>query len=60
MLGFRPVATHDIGELNSKSRRITLLLDYAACYKQLRARNHWFYRFLTSEWPEQLHERLAA
>jgi hypothetical protein len=60
VLGFRPVATHDLGELNSTSRRITLLLDLSACYKQLRARNHWFYRFLTSEWPEQLHERLAA
>ena len=60
VLGFRPVATHDIGELNSKSRRITLLLDLSACYKQLRARNHWFYRFWSTGLPERLHERLAA
>jgi hypothetical protein len=60
VLGFHPVATHDIGELNSKSRRITLLLDISAAYKRLRARNHWFYRFLTSEMPVTLHERLAA
>jgi hypothetical protein len=60
VLGFRPIATHDMGELNSKSRRITLLLDLSACYKRLRARNHWFYRFLASELPEQVHERLGA
>ncbi len=60
VLGFHPVATHNIGELNSKSRRITLLLELSACYKRLRARNHWFYRYLTSEWPDTLHERLAA
>ena len=60
VLGFRPVATHDMGELNSQSRRITLLLDLSACYKRLRARNHWFYRFLASEIPEQVHERLSA
>lgn len=27
VLGFAPVATHDVGELNCKSRRITLVLD---------------------------------
>ena len=60
VLGFRPVATHEIGELDCPGRRITLLLDMRAAYKRLRARNQWFYRFWTREWPDQLHERLAA
>jgi Acetyltransferase (GNAT) family len=60
VLGFRPVATHDIGELNCPSRRITLVLDIRAEYKRLRARNQWFYRFWTQGWPERLHDRLVA
>jgi hypothetical protein len=60
VLGFRPVATHDFGELNSASRRITLVLDIASAYKRLRHRNHWFYRYVTGALSEELHERLAA
>jgi len=60
VLGFRPVATHDFGELNSASRRITLVLDIASAYKRLRNRNHWFYRYVTCALSEELHERLAA
>ena len=60
VLGFHPVATHDAGELNSRSRRITLLLDIPAAYKRLRSRNAWFYRYLTSVLPDRLQERLAA
>jgi hypothetical protein len=60
VLGFHPVATHDVGELNSRSRRITLLLDIPAAYKRLRGRNHWFYRYLASVLPDRLQQRLAA
>ena len=60
VLGFRPVATHDVGELNSGSRRITLVLDIAGAYKRLRNRNHWFYRYVTSALSEALHGQLAA
>jgi len=60
VLGFRPVATHDVGELNSSSRRITLLLDMSAAYKRLRKRGHWLYRYLTDQLPDTLHDRLAA
>ena len=60
VLGFHPVATHAVGELNSTSRRITLLLDIPNAYKRLRHRNHWFYRYVASALPEALHERLAA
>lgn len=60
VLGFHPVATHDTGELNSRSRRITLLLDIAAACSRLRRSNHWFYRYLTSMLPERLQQGLAA
>ena len=48
VMGFRPVATHDRGELNCKSRRITLLLDLASSYRRLKARGNWIYRYLTA------------
>jgi hypothetical protein len=60
VMGFEPVATHDRGELNCKSRRITLLLDLATGYRRLKARRNWIYRYLTARWPDALHRRLAA
>lgn len=59
VMGFEPVATHEVGELNSKSRRITLVLDLKASYQRLRRQGSWIYRFLTDGWDEQLHRRLA-
>jgi hypothetical protein len=60
VMGFLPVATHDHGELNCKSRRITLLLDLKSTYRRLRSRGNWVYRYLTARWPDALHRRLAA
>ncbi|MEJ0013392.1 MAG: GNAT family N-acetyltransferase [Bauldia sp.] len=60
VLGFRPVATHDVGELASTSRRITLLLDIIGAHRRLRGLNHWFYRYLKDAMPAALHGRLAA
>lgn len=60
VLGFHPVATHDVGELNSASRRITLVLDIVQASRRLRIRNHWFYRYLTNALPPALNARLAA
>lgn len=60
VLGFRPVATHDVGELASTSRRITLLLDIVSAHRRLRSRNHWFYRYVRDALPPALHGRLAA
>jgi N-acyl amino acid synthase FeeM len=59
VMGFRPVATHDHGELNCRSRRITLLLDLDATYRRLKARGNWIYRYLTARWPDALHRRFA-
>jgi ribosomal protein S18 acetylase RimI-like enzyme len=60
VMGFRPVATHDHGELNCKSRRITLLLDLESTYRRLKARGNWIYRYLTARWPDALHRRFAT
>lgn len=60
VIGFHPVATHDHGELNSASRRITLVLDLKAAYQRLRRSGNWIYRYLTGGWDAALHRRLAA
>jgi len=60
VIGFHPVATHDVGELQSRSRRITLVLDLRAAYKRLKASGNWVFRYLTGGWPEALHRRLAV
>jgi hypothetical protein len=57
VMGFQQVATHDVGELNCDSRRITLVLDLAESYKRLRAKGTWIYRYLTEGWDERLHQR---
>jgi hypothetical protein len=60
VLGFRPVATHDVGELNCASRRITMVLELAPAYRRLRVRNHWFYRYVNSALSAALHGQLAT
>jgi hypothetical protein len=59
VMGFHPVATHDIGELHCRSRRITLVLDLKAAYKRLRTRG-WLFRYLTARWPDALHQLMLA
>lgn len=60
VMGFHPVATHDVGELNCRSRRITLVLDLKAAYQRLKARGNWLFRYLTGHWDDALHQRLVA
>ncbi len=60
VMGFQPVATHEVGELNSKSRRITLILDLKACYLRLKKKGNWVFRFLCGDWPESLHQRMNS
>ena len=60
VMGFLPVATHDVGELESRSRRITMVLDLKACYRRLSVRRSWFFRYMTGQWADALHQRLAA
>lgn len=58
VMGFIPVATHDVGELNCPLRRITMVLDIKAAYNRLRKSNGFVFRFLTENWDPGLHERL--
>ena len=58
VMGFVPVATHDVGELNCPNRRITMVLDIAACYRKLKKSSGWIFRILTGDWSEELHRKL--
>ena len=49
ILGFRQVATHDVGELHCQSRRITMILDLREAERRLMGRTGWFFRFLNAE-----------
>jgi hypothetical protein len=60
IMGFFPVATHDVGELRCRSRRITLVLDLRAAYRRLRAQGNWIYRYFTSQWDDALHQHMMA
>jgi hypothetical protein len=60
VMGFHPVATHDVGELHCRSRRITMVLDLKAAYQRLKLRSNWIYRYLTGHWDDALHRRLAV
>jgi hypothetical protein len=60
VIGFKPIATHEIGELRFSGRRITLLLDLKAAYKNLKSRGNMFFRLLTKGWTAGMHARFAA
>jgi hypothetical protein len=60
IVGFRPVATHEVGELRFKGRRITLVLDIKVAYRSLKSRGTWFFRAMTKGWTETMHNQLAA
>jgi hypothetical protein len=36
------------------------VLDLKAAYQRLRLRSNWIYRYLTGQWDEALHRRLAV
>lgn len=49
ILGFRQVATHEVGELNCESNRITMILDLEEAEKKIMGRKGWFFRFLNDD-----------
>lgn len=59
VIGFKKVATHEVGELRHKGRRITLLLDIKAGYRNLKLRGNRFFRAVTRGWTPAMHESLA-
>jgi hypothetical protein len=60
IVGFRPVATHEVGELRYIGRRITLVLDIKKAYQTLKASGNMFFRSITKGWSAGMHKRLAA
>ena len=60
VLGFETVATHEVGELRFNGRRITMLLDLREAYQRHRRRKNWIHRHITSNWSEQMVQRLPA
>lgn len=60
VMGFIPVATHDVGELNCPNRRITMVLDLADCYHRTKKNGGWIFRVLTADWDEELHKKMEA
>jgi GNAT superfamily N-acetyltransferase len=59
ILGFVPVATHDVGDLNCENRRITLVLDFKECYERLKTTKKKMFRIMTDNWTEDLHARMS-
>lgn len=59
VMGFQPVATHDVGELNCPSRRITMVLDLKAAYRRLKEKGNWVFRFFTDDWDEAIHRNFS-
>ncbi len=59
VIGFKPIATHEIGELRHVGRRVTLLLDLKSAYRTLRARGNRVFRVLTRGWSHAMHQSLA-
>jgi hypothetical protein len=55
VMGFKAVATHDVGELLCPNRRITMVLDLHEGYRRLRAKQNWIFRLLTEKWPPEVH-----
>jgi hypothetical protein len=60
IVGFRPVATHEFGELQHMGRRVTLLLNLRLAYGKLRARGNRFFRMMTRGWTVSMHDQLAS
>ena len=60
VMGFEPVATHDVGELNCPNRRVTMVLNLQSAYGRLRRNGGWLFRYLTADWSEALHRRLSG
>ncbi|MCB1050927.1 MAG: GNAT family N-acetyltransferase [Acidobacteria bacterium] len=59
VLGFEPVATHQIGEFKCSNRRITLVLDLQKSLRRLSSKGSWIFRFICGDWSsDRLHRYL--
>ncbi len=60
VMGFQPVASHDVGELNCPNRRITMIVNLGEAYRNLQASNNWIYRFFMEDWDPELDLKLRG
>lgn len=59
VMGFIPVATHDVGELQSNQRRTTMILDINEAYHRLKTKGNWVFRFFTAGWDKEMHQHFT-
>lgn len=59
VMGFKAVATHDVGELNCPNRRITMILDLREAYHRLKAKSPRVFSHLTAGWTPAMHADMA-
>ncbi len=59
VIGFKPVATHDTGEINCKNRRITMILNIKECYNRLKSSKAQVFNFFTENWSKKLHLKMS-
>lgn len=59
VIGFQPVATHDLGEINCKNRRITMILNLRECYYRLKCNKKQVFQFFTEKWSGNLHLKMS-
>ena len=59
LIGFKPVAVHDFGEINCKNRRITMVLNLKECYNVLKNTKKQVFNFFTESWSENLHLKMS-
>ena len=60
VMGFKTVATHDVGELNCPNRRLTMILDLREAYNRLGTKSARLLRYLTQDWSADMLARMRA
>lgn len=60
VLGFKTVATHEVGEIGHVGRRITMLLDLKATLQRMSQSRSWIFRYVTQGWNHQLLDQICA
>jgi len=60
VLGFEPLATHAVGEMDCLHRRITMVLDLGACYRRLARKKNRLFRFLSDGLSRSLQDEILG
>lgn len=60
VLGFEPIATHEMGEMDCLHRRVTLILNVREAYRRLRETKNRLYRFLAEGLSPGVRQQLSV